>query len=140
MKVIVCGAGQVGFGIARQLASEQNDVTVIDQSPQLVHQISDTLDVRAIVGHGAHPDVLERAGAASADMLIAVTFHDEVNMIACQVAHSVFKVPTKIARIRSQSYLQPGFQDLFSQDHLPIDVIISPELEVRRTSRTSAAK
>lgn len=130
MKVIVCGAGQVGFGIARQLAAEQNDVTVIDQSPQLVQQISDSLDVRALVGHGAHPDVLERAGALSADMLIAVTFHDEVNMIACQVAHSLFNVPTKIARIRSQSYLQPGFQDLFSQDHLPIDVIISPELEV----------
>lgn len=130
MKVIICGAGQVGFGIARQLASEQNDVTVIEQSPQLVQQISDSLDVRAIVGHGAHPDVLERAGAESADMLIAVTFHDEVNMTACQVAHSIFNVPTKIARIRSQSYLQPGFQTLFSQDHLPIDVIISPELEV----------
>lgn len=132
MKVIVCGAGQVGFGIAKQLAAEQNDVTVIDQSPQLVQQISDSLDVRAIVGHGAHPDVLARAGAADADMLIAVTFHDEVNMIACQVGHSVFRVPTKIARIRSQSYLQPGFQDLFSQDNLPIDVIISPELEVSR--------
>jgi len=132
MKVIVCGAGQVGFGIARQLAAENNDVTVIDQSPQLVQRVSDVLDVRAIVGHGAHPDVLERAGAPDADMLIAVTFHDEVNMVACQVAHSVFNVPTKIARIRSQSYLQPGFQDLFARDHMPIDVIISPELEVGR--------
>lgn len=132
MKVIVCGAGQVGFGIARQLAAENNDVTVIDQSPQLVQRVADVLDVRALVGHGAHPDVLERAGAPDADMLIAVTFHDEVNMVACQVAHSVFNVPTKIARIRSQSYLQPGFQDLFARDHMPIDVIISPELEVGR--------
>lgn len=133
MKVIVCGAGQVGSGIAKQLAAEQNDVTVIDQSPALVQSIADNLDVRALVGHGAHPDVLERAGARDADMLIAVTFHDEVNMVACQVAHSVFDVPTKIARIRAQSYLQPGFQDLFARDHMPIDVIISPELEVGRT-------
>ena len=132
MKVIICGAGQVGFGIAKQLAAENNDVTVIDQSPQLVQRVSDVLDVRAIVGHGAHPDVLERAGASDADMLIAVTFHDEVNMVACQVAHSVFSVPMKIARIRSQSYLQAGFQDLFARDHMPIDVIISPELEVGR--------
>ena len=132
MKVIVCGAGQVGFGIARQLAAEQNDVTVIDQSPKLVQSISDMLDVRALVGHGAHPDVLDRAGAGDADMLIAVTFHDEVNMVACQVAHSVFNVPTKIARIRAQSYLQPGWQNLFAQNHMPIDVIISPELEVGR--------
>ena len=130
MKVIICGAGQVGFGIARQLSGEQNDVTVIDRSPELVRQISEALDVQAIVGHGAHPDVLQKAGADSADMLIAVTFYDEVNMIACQVAHSIFQVPTKIARIRSQSYLQPGFQYLFSQEHLPIDVIISPEYEV----------
>lgn len=133
MKVIVCGAGQVGFGIARQLAAEQNDVTVIDQSPELVQSIGDTLDVRAVVGHGAHPDVLDLAGAADADMLIAVTFHDEVNMVACQVAHSVFNVPTKIARVRAQSYREPGWQNLFAQDHMPIDVIISPELEVGRT-------
>lgn len=132
MKVIICGAGQVGFGIARQLASENNDVTVIDRSAQLVQSISDSLDVRAIVGHGAHPDVLEKAGARDADMLIAVTFYDEVNMTACQVAHSLFRVPTKIARIRSQSYLEAGWQDLFSQENMAIDVIISPELEVGR--------
>lgn len=132
MKVIICGAGQVGFGIARQLAAEGNDVTVVDRSPDLVQSISDSLDVRALVGHGAHPDVLDRAGARDADMLIAVTFHDEVNMVACQVAHSVFNVPTKIARIRAQSYLKPTWQDLFARDHMPIDVIISPELEVGR--------
>ena len=133
MKVIICGAGQVGSGIAKQLAAEGNDVTVVDRSQELVQNIADNLDVRAILGHGSQPDVLARAGAADADMLIAVTFHDEVNMVACQVAHSVFNVPTKIARIRAQSYLKAGYQSLFARDHMPIDVIISPELEVGRT-------
>ena len=132
MKVIVCGAGQVGFNIARYLASEQNDVTVIDQSAELVSKVSDLLDVQAIVGHASHPDILEQSGAADADMLIAVTYADEVNMVACQIAHSIFNVPTKIARIRQQSYLQPIWADLFTRDHMPIDVIISPELEVAR--------
>lgn len=132
MKVIVCGAGQVGSNIARYLASENNDVTVIDQSSELIQKTSDTLDVRAVVGHASHPDVLEQAGAADADMIIAVTLADEVNMVACQVAHSLFNVPTKIARVRHQSYLQPIWADLFSREHLPIDVIISPEIEVAR--------
>jgi trk system potassium uptake protein len=130
MKVIICGAGQVGYGIAERLAAEQNDVSVIDTSPDLIRVIRDSLDVRGFVGHGAHPDVLVAAGAQQADMIIAVTLHDEVNMVACQVAHSLFNVPTKIARIRSQAYLQSHYADLFSRDHLPIDVIISPELEV----------
>lgn len=132
MKVIVCGAGQVGFNIARYLALEDNDVTVIDQSPDLIRRISDTVDVQGLVGHASHPDVLERAGAEAADMIIAVTYADEVNMVACQVAHSLFDVPTKIARIRHQSYLDPLWANLFSRDHLPIDVIISPEIEVAR--------
>jgi trk system potassium uptake protein TrkA len=130
MRVIICGAGQVGYGIAERLAAERNDISVIDTSPELIGVIRDSLDVRGVVGHGAHPDVLAAAGAAEADMIIAVTLYDEVNMIACKVAHSLFNVPTKIARIRSQSYLQPHYQDLFSREHLPIDVIISPELEV----------
>ncbi len=130
MKVIVCGAGQVGSNIARQLAAEDIDVIVIDQSPDLIRKIGDSLDVQAMVGFASHPDVLERAGASEADMLIAVTFADEVNMVACQVAHSLFNVPTKIARVRSQSYLNPIWADLFSRDNLPIDVIISPEIEV----------
>ncbi|EKF18366.1 Trk system potassium transporter TrkA [Nitratireductor pacificus] len=130
MKVIICGAGQVGHGIAERLAAEQNDVSVIDTSPELIRAVRDTLDVRGFVGHGAHPDVLAQAGASEADMIIAVTLFDEVNMVACQVAHSLFNVPTKIARIRSQSYLQAHYMDLFSRDHLPIDVIISPEVEV----------
>ncbi len=130
MRVVICGAGQVGFGIAEQLAAEENDVSVIDTSPELIQAIRDTLDVLGLVGHGAHPDVLLQAGIEQADMLIAVTLYDEVNMVACQVAHSLFNVPTKIARIRSQSYLQPHWADLFSTEHLPIDVIISPEVEV----------
>ena len=132
MKVIVCGAGQVGSNIARHLATEANHVTIIDHAPDLVRKISDSLEVRGIIGHASHPGVLERAGAHDADMLIAVTHSDEVNMVACQVAASLFNVPTRIARIRSQSYLQPAWADLFSRENLPIDVIISPEIEVAR--------
>lgn len=130
MKVVICGAGQVGYGIAERLAAEQNDVSVIDSSPKLVNAISDQLDVRGFVGNGAHPDVLAQAGADQADMIIAVTLYDEVNMVACQVAHSLFNVPTKVARVRAQSYLQGRWRNLFAREHLPIDVIISPEIEV----------
>ncbi|WP_185804679.1 Trk system potassium transporter TrkA [Pontivivens nitratireducens] len=130
MKVIVCGAGQVGWQIARHLASENNDVTVVDNNAALVRRITDSLDVGGITGFASHPDVLERAGARDADMIIAATFSDEVNMIACQVAHSVFTVPRKIARVRAQSYLDPEWSDIYRQDHMPIDVIISPEKEV----------
>lgn len=132
MKVIVCGAGQVGFNIARYLASENADVTVIDISPELVQRITDSLDVSGLVGFASHPEVLKQAGAADADMVIAVTYADEVNMVACQICHSLFEVPTKIARVRHQSYLDPVWSDLFSHDNLPIDVIISPEIEVAR--------
>lgn len=130
MRVIICGAGQVGYGIAERLAAERNDVSVIDTAPQLIQAVRDALDVRGFVGHGSHPEVLEAAGAQQADMIIAVTLYDEVNIVACEIAHALFNVPTKIARIRSQSYLQPQYQDLFSRDHMPIDVIISPEREV----------
>ncbi len=132
MKVVICGAGEVGFHIARYLASEANDITVVDQSTELVRQLSESLDVTGLVGHASQPDVLERAGIRDADMIIAVTFTDEVNMIACQVAHSLFGVPKKIARIRSQSYLQPEWMTMFTRDHLPIDVVISPEVEIAR--------
>jgi trk system potassium uptake protein TrkA len=130
LRVIICGAGQVGYGIAERLAAEQNDVSVIDTSADLIRGVRDNLDVRGFVGHGSHPDVLEKAGAQEADMIIAVTLYDEVNIVACEVAHSLFNVPTKIARIRAQSYLQPQYMNLFSRDHMPIDVIISPEVEV----------
>ena len=132
MKVIICGAGQVGHNIARYLAQEDNDVTVIDQRPELSRKISDTLDVKAITGFASHPNVLAQAGASDADMLIAVTQADEVNMLACQVAHSLFDVTTKIARIRQQGYMDPKWANLYSRDQLPIDVVISPELEVAR--------
>ncbi len=130
MKVVICGAGQVGSAIARYLANEQNDVTVIDQRPDLVRRIGDTLDVRTFVGHASHPDVLEKAGAADAEMLIAVTLADEVNMLACKIGHALFNVPTKIARVRHQSYLAPMWAELYRREHLSIDVIISPEIEV----------
>jgi trk system potassium uptake protein TrkA len=114
------------------LAAENNDVTVIDQSPELVRKIGEAFDVKAMEGFASHPDVLEAAGIRDADMIIAVTYSDEVNMIACQVAHSLFEVPTKIARVRHQTYLDPIWSDLFSREHMPIDVIISPEIEVAR--------
>jgi trk system potassium uptake protein TrkA len=130
LKVIICGAGQVGWQIARHLSGERNDVTVVDQNPVLVNRATDTLDVQGITGFASYPNVLERAGAEDADMIIAATHSDEVNMVTCQVAHSVFTVPRKIARLRAQSYLAAIRSDLYRRDHMPIDVVISPEREV----------
>jgi trk system potassium uptake protein TrkA len=130
VKVIVAGAGLVGYNIARYLAAAGNDVVIIDQRPELVKKIGDHLDIQAMLGHASLPSTLEAAGADDADMFIAVTQVDEVNMVACQVVHTLFNVPTKIARIRQQDYLQDRFADLFRRDHLPIDVVISPEVEV----------
>jgi trk system potassium uptake protein TrkA len=130
MKVIICGAGQVGWQIARHLSGEKNDVTVVDSNADLVRRASETLDVQGVAGFASYPDVLEKAGARDADMIIAATYSDEVNMVTCQVAHSIFSVPRKIARLRSQSYLDAIYSDLYRRDHLPIDVVISPEREV----------
>lgn len=130
MKVIICGAGQVGWQIARHLSGERNDVTVVDNNPDLVRRATDTLDVQGIAGFASYPDVLERAGARDAEMVIAATYSDEVNMVTCQVAHSVFGINRKIARLRSQSYLDAIYSDLYRRDHMPIDVVISPEKEV----------
>ncbi len=130
MKVIICGAGQVGWQIARQLAGERNDVTVVDNNPDLVRRATDSLDVQGVTGFASYPDVLDRAGARDADMIIAATHSDEVNMVTCQVAHSIFGVRRKIARLRAQSYLDAIYADLYRRDHLPIDVVISPEKEV----------
>ncbi len=132
MRVIVCGAGQVGYNIARRLAEEANDVTVIDNDVSRIARVTENIDAKGLVGFAAHPPVLQRAGAEDADMLIAVTYADEVNMIACQVAHSIFNVPTKISRVRHQSYLDLAWSNLYSRDHMPINVIISPEIEVGR--------
>ncbi|MBK5932998.1 trk system potassium uptake protein TrkA [Rhodovulum imhoffii] len=130
MKVIICGAGQVGWQIARHLSGEKNDVTIVDMSGDLIRRATEALDVQGVVGHASYPDILERAGARDADMIIAATYSDEVNMVTCQVAHSVFAVPRKIARLRAQSYLTAIYSDLYRRDHMPIDVVISPEREV----------
>jgi len=130
MRVIICGAGQVGWQIARQLSGEANHVSIVDTNPALVRRATDALEVQGVVGFASHPDVLERAGAREADMIIAATHSDEVNMVTCQVAHSLFDVTRKIARLRAQTYLDPAWSDLFRRDQLPIDVIINPEREV----------
>lgn len=134
MKVIICGAGQVGWQIARHLSREKNDVTVVDSNPELVRRATDTLDVQGIAGSASYPDILTRAGARDADMIIAATYSDEVNMVICQIAHSVFAIPRKIARLRSQSYLDAIYSDLYRRDHMPIDVVISPEREVAKAA------
>ena len=132
MRVIVCGAGQVGSTIARHLSSEDADVTVIDSSIEEARRVDESYDVRGIAGHASHPEVLERAGARDADMLVAVTRSDEVNMVACQVAHSLFGVKRRIARLRHHGYLEPMSSGLYGAGQLPIDVVISPEVEVAR--------
>jgi trk system potassium uptake protein TrkA len=132
MKIIICGAGQVGGQIARHLAREEgaNRVTVIDSNPAVVRRITEAYDVGGVEGFASHPDVLERAGARDADMVIAATQSDEVNMVICEIAHSIFEVPRKIARLRSQAYLNAIYSDLYRTDALPIDVVISPEYAV----------
>ncbi|MEL6374009.1 MAG: Trk system potassium transporter TrkA [Pseudomonadota bacterium] len=133
MKIIVCGAGQVGAGIGERLAAEGHDISIIDSSAELVQRVNDSLEVRALHGHGSHPQMIDEAGGRDADMIIAVTLHDEVNMMACQVAHSLFDIPVKIARVRAQTYLQREWASLFSRENMPIDFIISPEIEVGET-------
>jgi len=129
MNIIICGSGQVGTSIAGHLAHD-NDVTIIDTNAERIQRATDLHDLRGVIGVSSHPDVLENAGAKDADMIIAVTESDEINMVACQVAHSIFNTPTKIARIRSRSYLDPRIGDLYSEENLPVDHIISPEAEV----------
>jgi len=125
MKIVILGAGQVGSSVAYNLAWEANDITLIDTNVSVLRELQDRLDIRTVVGHAAYPEVLRRAGAEDADMILAVTNSDEVNMVACQVAYTLFHTPTKIARVRSVEYLR--HRKLFAQEALPIDVIISPE-------------
>jgi len=125
MKIIILGAGQVGGTLAVSLASEDNDITLVDTDPKRLRALQDQLDLRTIVGYGSHPHILRQAGAEDADMIIAVTNSDETNMIACQVAYSIFNTPTKIARVRSTEYLKE--KKLFDSKNLPVDVVISPE-------------
>lgn len=125
MKIIILGAGQVGGTLAANLASEHNDITVIDTDAERLHDLQDRFDIRTVQGMASHPSVLRQAGCDDADMLIAVTNSDEINMVACQVAYSLHRTPTKIARVRSAQYLNRA--GLFGNDAFPIDVIISPE-------------
>lgn len=125
MKIIILGAGQVGTTVANNLASEANDITIVDKDPELLRDLQDRLDVGVVQGHAAYPEVLMRSGAEDADMIIAVTNSDETNMVACQVAYTMFHTPTKIARVRSQEFLD--YPQLFAQEVMPIDVLISPE-------------
>ena len=133
MNIIICGAGRVGFTIAKLLSEQNHSITVIDQSSEDIKKIKDSLDVNAIVGKATYPSILEKANAIDADMIIAVTRNDEINMLICQIAYTVFNIAKKIARIRSQNYLDPKFSKIYNKDNLPIDVIISPELEIAKS-------
>lgn len=125
MKILILGAGSVGISVAASLVSEQNDIVVIDQDNKRLRDLQDRLDVAVVAGHATHPHVLRKAGAEDADMIIAVTNNDEINMVACQLAYSLFRIPTKICRIRSNAYL--AHPKLFTKEHIPVDYLISPE-------------
>ncbi len=133
MNIIICGAGRVGYTIAKILSEQEHSITVIDQSSEDIQKINDDLDVKSIVGKATYPSVLEKANAEDADMIIAVTRNDEINMLICQIAFSIFKIGKKIARIRSQDYLNPKFSLVYNKENLPIDVIISPEVEIAKS-------
>ena len=133
MNIIICGAGRVGFAIAKILSEQGHSITIIDQSSEDIQKIDDTLDVKSIVGKATYPSILEKANASEADMIIAVTRNDEINMLICQIAFSIFNVQKKIARIRSQDYLNPKFTKVYNKENLPIDVIISPEIEIAKS-------
>ena len=133
MNIIICGAGRVGYTIAKLLSEQNHSITVIDQSSDDIQKINDSLDVKSIVGKATYPSILEKANAKEADMIIAVTKNDEINMLICQIAYSVFNISKKIARIRSQNYLDPKFSKIYNKENLPIDVIISPEIEIAKS-------
>lgn len=137
MRVVVCGAGLVGQGIVQYLASEDIDVIVVDENRRNLEKLEESVDVQTVHGKASLPTTLSAAGAQDADLLVAVTSSDEINMIACQVAHSLFGVPMKIAHLRDTSYLDPQWSGLFSSHHMPIDVVISPEKEVAHSIRRS---
>jgi trk system potassium uptake protein TrkA len=143
MNIIICGAGQVGFNLAKYLCEDDHNITVIDIDEDLINDINERLEVRAICGHASHPEVLCRAGIEDAHMIIAVTQHDEVNIVACEVTNALFKGPIKIARIRSQAYLNNKWRSIFAYENISIDHIISPEIEladaIHRSLRVSGA-
>ena len=124
MKIIILGGGQVGANLAQNLTKEASDITVVDKDSERLRELQDKLDIQTIKGMASHPEILKQAGAEEADMLIAVTSSDEVNMVACQVAHTVFDIEKKIARIRSSAYIEKG---IFKDEAMPVDVIVNPE-------------
>lgn len=126
MKIIILGAGQVGGTLAENLVDENNDITIVDTNTERLRQLQDKFDLRVVSGHGSYPRILREAGAEDADMLVAVTNSDETNMIACQIAYSLFNTPNKVARIRASEYIKET-EKLFTPDHIPIDYLISPE-------------
>jgi len=133
MNILICGAGRVGFSICSQLVKQGHAVTVVDKNSADIQKINDTLDAKGIVGIATYPSILEKADAKNADMIIAVTRNDETNMVVCQIAHSLFNISRKIARIRSKEFLKPIWKGLFTKENLPIDIIISPEYEVAKS-------
>ncbi len=126
MKIVILGAGQVGSTIASALVHEDNDITIVDKDERRLKELQDQMDIRSVLGHASHPKVMERAGIEDADLVIALTSSDEVNMVACQIAYTLYNVPTRIARVRAAAYTNKP--ELFHRDHAPIDVLISPEL------------
>jgi trk system potassium uptake protein TrkA len=130
MKIVVLGAGQVGSTVAHSLSSEENDITIVDTDAKRLRILQDRLDIRGVVGHASHPKVLVRAGIEDADLVIALTSSDEVNMTACQIAYTLYNTPTRIARVRSSEYID--YPQIFTREHCPVDVLISPETLVTK--------
>ena len=133
MNIIICGAGEVGYNIARLLSDEKNEITIIDHDENRIEHISGKLDVRTLIGYASHPNILKEAKADKCDMIIAVTQSDEINMISCQIANLLFKVPIKIARVRSEAYNKEEWNNLFNESLFSIDALISPEQEVAKS-------
>ena len=126
MKIVILGAGQVGSTVASALVHEDNDITIVDKDQRRLKVLQDQMDIRSVLGYASHPKVMERAGIEDADLVIALTSSDEVNMVACQIAYTLYNVPTRVARVRAAAYTdQPA---LFHREHSPVDVLISPEL------------
>jgi len=126
MKIVILGAGQVGSTVANALVHEDNDISIVDNNERRLKELQDQMDIRGVLGHASHPKVMERAGIEDADLVIALTNSDEVNMVACQIAYTLYNVPTRVARVRSAEYTQRI--GLFHREHAPVDVLISPEL------------